>query len=491
SVKHLGRDGRPAAYADSTLFRFGAGAGDPFLSPQVVDGTAKIRVPKGTYVVNSTVYDDPDDVTKGADWIAQPKVAVTKNTTLTFDARKAKPVNVTVPDAKAKSRLFSPDYLVETETDAVSFGWVMESPAGMRTLHAGPQITDGSLAQHWAGTWSKGASTEYDIAVGGKVKQLATGYSRKFTAGQLAKVKIAMGASAPKKKGEITAWGNLPTQGGNWATAIEQKLPGTRTLYLSTADKVAWSFDFSQIGPADADGWPTYEANYQIGKEAKYKPGKAYAKTVNTAVFGPLVSKDFGIFREGNEIGGVLPLLADGRGNAGGVALSSVKTVLYRNGKKLGQNSDPLAGGEVFRVPAGAADYRLTTSVKHSAKISPLSTRVDAAWTFRSKKTTSTMLPVSTVRFTPAVGADGRVKAGRTVSVPVKVHGAAAGKNLKSLKTYVSYNGGKTWKKVTVKKGKITVKNPAKGKAISFAAKVTDKKGNTSSVKIYSAYLGK
>lgn len=75
--------------------------------------------------------------------------------------------------------------------------------------------------------------------------------------------------------------------------------------------------------------------------------------------------------------------------------------------------------------------------------------------------------------------------------MPVKVHGAAAGKNLKSLKTYVSYNGGKTWKKVTVKKGKITVKNPAKGKAISFAAKVTDKKGNTSSVKIYSAYLGK
>lgn len=213
----------------------------------------------------------------------------------------------------------------------------------MRTLHAGPQITDGSLAQHWAGTWSKGASTEYDIAVGGKVKQLATGYSRKFTAGQLAKVKITMGASAPKKKGEIIAWGNLPTQGGNWATAIEQKLPGTRTLYISTADKVAWSFDFNQIGPADADGWPTYEANYQIGKEATYKPGKAYAKTVNTAVFGPLVSEDFGIFREGNEIGGVLPLLADGRGNAGGVALSSVKTVLYRNGKKLGQNSDPLA----------------------------------------------------------------------------------------------------------------------------------------------------
>ncbi len=89
------------------------------------------------------------------------------------------------------------------------------------------------------------------------------------------------------------------------------------------------------------------------------------------------------------------------------------------------------------------------------------------------------------------MAADGTAKAGKTVSVPVKVQGAAAGKNLKSLTTYVSHDGGKNWKKVPVKKGKITVKNPAKGKAVSFAAKVTDKKGNTSKVRIYSAYLGK
>ncbi|MFI0931396.1 S8 family peptidase [Streptomyces sp. NPDC021019] len=491
TVKHLGRDGRPAAHAESTLYRFGAGEGYPFLNPEVVDGTAKIRVPKGTYAVDSMVYKDPDDVTKGADWIARPKLAVTQNTSLTFDARKAKPVSVTVPDAKAKSRMFFPDYSVASKNDAVSFGRLVDSPAGLRTLHVGPRITDGSLAQHWSGTWTKGASTEYDIAVGGRVERLATGYSRKFTAGQLAKVKVAMGSAASKKKGTVTAFPYLPTHDSGWSHASEQRLPGTRTLYVSTADKVAWSFGFDQLGPVDAEGWPTYEAGYQVGTVAKYKAGRTYRKTVNTAVFGPLVSKDLGIVREGNEITGALPLLADGQGNEGGMPFTSAKTVLYRNGKKLGQNGDPLVGGEPFRVPAGAADYKLTTTVQHSARVNPLSTRVDAAWTFRSKKTSFTMLPASTVRFTPAVGADGRVKAGKTVPVPVKVHGAAAGKNLKSLKTYVSYNGGKTWKKVTVKKGKITVKNPAKGKAISFSAKVTDKKGNTSSVKIYSAYFGK
>lgn len=71
------------------------------------------------------------------------------------------------------------------------------------------------------------------------------------------------------------------------------------------------------------------------------------------------------------------------------------------------------------------------------------------------------------------------------------MQGAAAGKNLKSLVVYVSYDAGKNWKKVTVTSGKISVKNPAKGKSISFKAKVTDKKGNTSSVSIYHAYFGK
>ncbi|MEV1049155.1 S8 family peptidase [Streptomyces sp. NPDC049916] len=491
TVRHLDRKGRPAPYADSTLFGFDDKAGGSFLTPPVVDGTAKIRVPRGTYAVNSTVYGHPEDFSKGIDWIAQPKVAVTKNTSLTFDARKAKPVKIALPDAKAGAELFTPDFTVDSKAGGVTFGWLLDSTAGFRTLHAGPQVTDGSLAQHWTGTWTRGASTQYDIAVGGTVKKLATGYERKFTAGQLARVKIGMGAAAPKKTGSVSATGTLPTSGGGWIASVEQKLPGTRTLYLSTADQVRWGLEFSQFGAPDADGFPAYEAGYRVAEEAAYKAGRTYSRSVNTGVFGPLVDGEFGVFRQGDEITGMLPMLADGKGNAGGMELSSATTVLHRDGKKIGQNNDPLSGDGAFKVPAGPAAYKLSASVRHSARISPLSTRVDASWTFRSKKAEFAQLPVSTVRFTPAIGADGRAGAGRTVSVPVKVHGAAAGRNLKSLKTYVSYNGGKTWKKVAVKKGKITVKNPAKGKAISFAATATDRKGNVSSVRIYGAYLGK
>ncbi len=56
---------------------------------------------------------------------------------------------------------------------------------------------------------------------------------------------------------------------------------------------------------------------------------------------------------------------------------------------------------------------------------------------------------------------------------------------------HVSYDHGKTWKKVTVKKGKISVKNPAKVKSLSFRAEIVDKKKNESVITIYDAYHGK
>lgn len=165
---------------------------------------------------------------------------------------------------------------------------------------------------------------------------------------------------------------------------------------------------------------------------------------------------------------------------------------LYRNGKKVGSHDDPLFGEGEFKVPSGDASYRLTTSVKRSAKVAAASTRIDASWTFRSKKTADLkQLPASTVRFLAATGLDSKVPAGKKISVPVSVEGAAKGRNLKSLSVYVSYDYGKTWKKTTVKKGKITFKNPAKGKAVSFHAKVADKKGNKSTISVYNAYYGK
>ncbi|MFJ9678384.1 S8 family peptidase [Streptomyces sp. NPDC101194] len=491
TLKVVGRDGKPATFYENDLAGLSGPGLGTWLHPTGENGTAKLRVPKGGYVLNTAVYTDPEDSTKGTDWLTRPRLDISKNTSVTLDARTTKPVEITLPATGTKDLLAAPEIQFNTKDTGYGYGWYLDSYKGLRTAHLGPKVTDGSLSQQWIGTWTKGATTRYDIAVGGSVTQAATGYKRKFTAGQMAKVNLGLGASVKGKTGTFGAWGLLPGSSGSWGAYSTHKLPGTVTAYVSTADKVQWDFDVMQEGGADADGFPVIESFYSLGDPQTLKAGATYAKKANTAVFGPALGTDLGIFREGNDLVTDLPLSADGSGNYGAQVYSSVKTVLYRNGKKLVQNTNPL-DGEAIAVPSGAADYRLTTSVRLSPKTSAVSGRIDASWTFRSKKTgTRTALPVSTVRFTPHVTLDGKVTAGRTASVPVKVQGAAAGKNLKSLTVYVSYDAGKTWKKATVKAGKISVKNPAKGKSISYKANVTDKKGNKSSVSIYHAYFGK
>ncbi|MER6685262.1 S8 family peptidase [Streptomyces olivaceoviridis] len=490
TLKFIGRDGKPAPYYEADVSGVAGLANGVSLNPYDKSGTVKVRAPKGTYILNTSVYGDPQDASKGIDWIAQPKLTVDKKQTITIDARKAKPVDITVPASGVKSAFASPEYDVTIGNGQYGYGWFLDSYKNFRSAHLGPQLPAGTLWQQWDGHWTKGATEEYDVTTGGAVKQLATGYTKHYKAGELATVKARLGAAASGKKGSIDAVGWLPGSSGASSISIPQKLPGTRTLHLSATGGVKWELQFEQDGGVDQDGFPVAEAGYGLG-QFTFKGGQTYTKTVNTAVFGPHLGKEFGLFRDGNEIFGALPLFADSAKHAGSSLFTSVNTTLYRNGTKVGSNTDPLFGEATFKVPSGDAAYKLTTSVKRSAKVSEASTRIDAAWTFRSKKPADfAKLPASALHFGATTGLDSRVTAGKTVTFPVTVEGSAAGGNLKSLAVYVSYDG-KNFKKVTVKNGKITVKNPAKNKAISFRANITDKKGNTSAITIYNAYFGK
>ncbi|WP_409374870.1 S8 family peptidase [Streptomyces griseolus] len=492
TVTLTGRDGRPVD-GSTRLIGLSEKVADVWVDRESTKGTATMRVPAGTYVLDGSVVQDPEAEGGPVDWLSAPRLEVTKDLGVAFDTRLTKRTRITVPGG-AKPALASADYEVGSGDYAVGLGWWLDSFDQLRTAHVGPAVTDGSLSQYWAGSWAKGSSTQYDVALGGPVQRLATGYTRALAADRFARVQVGMGAPASGKTGALTVWGTVPGMGGASATEIPQKLPGTRTLYVSAADKARYSIDFAQIGGADEDGWPVYEAQYSLGEERAYKAGSTYRKTVNTAVFGPLLGGDFGLYHDEQGIWGYLPVLADGSGNAGSSLYSSAKTVLYRDGKQVGRSDDPLTGtAEPFAVPAGTADYRLTTSVRRGASVGSVSSRVDAEWTFRSGRPfgSGKKLPASTVRFTPEVSLGSTVPAGATAKVPVRVQGPAAGKNLKSLTVWVSHDSGKTWKKVSVKSGRISVKNPAKGKSVSFKAQVTDKRGNTSKVTVFDAYRGK
>lgn len=493
-LKFINRDGTPAKYYTASVAGLsGLGAGS-FASPYDASGTVKVRVPKGGYVLDTGVFVDPDDFSKGADWLAQPKLTVDRNTTVTLDARTTKPVDVTVPDSGAKAAFASPSYSLTTADGGASFGWLMESYANFRSAHLGPQITDGSLAEQWDAHFLKGADEQYDTATGGKVKQLATGFTKHYKASELATVKARMGAAASGKTGVLNAFGYLPDSSGASGIGSPQPLPGTRVLHVSTINGAQWELDFEQDAGLDPDGFPIAESSYVSNSPETFTSGRTYTRTFNTAVFGPHLDDVYGVYRNGNEISGIVPLFADSAQHAGSSLFTSVNTALYRNGTKVGSNQDPLLGDGIFKVPAANASYKLTTSVIRSVKVAAASTRIDASWTFSSKKPSGAdvvQLPVSTARFNATTGLDSRVAAGKKATFPVTVEGAAAGRNLKSLGVWVSYDYGQTWKKIPVVNGKITVTNPAKGKAISFHAKIADKKGNKSTISIYNAFYGK
>ncbi|MEU3740365.1 S8 family serine peptidase [Streptomyces sp. NPDC032198] len=488
TLKTIGRDGRPAPHYEP-MFSAITGADKGLnLFPYDTSGTAKVRVAKGSYLMDWSIYVDPDDSDKGTDWLVQPKLTVDKKMTVTLDARKAKPVDIDVAVPGTKLIAADPRYTYE----GYESGPMTDSFKSLRTAHLGPEVPEG-LGQQWLGTWTKGADTQYDMLIGGKVKKLATGYTKHLGPDDFATVKVGMGASAASRKGSLSPAGYLPEAGGISRIMPEQKLPRTRTLHLSALGATKWGIGFEQYGDNDEEGDPVLEGAWAISPPQTFKAGQTYGKTFNTGVFGPaLGGSGTGVFRKGDELGGRIPVMADGKGHAGWSSYASAKSTLYRDGTKIAENDDPVTGAETFKIPPGDAEYRLTASAKRSGKVARATSRVDASWTFRSARVQSAQLPASTVRFAPKVALDSTAPAGRTQSVPVKVQGSAASAgNLKSLAVYVSYDYGQSWKKVTVSGGRVKVKTPRAGKAVSFHAKITDKDGNKSTVSIYDAYFGK
>ncbi|MFE9767178.1 S8 family serine peptidase [Streptomyces sp. NPDC005808] len=486
TVNYITRAGEQPVHLTDLWGYSGLADGRDFFR-QGTGATDTIRVPKGSYILDTMLVNDLVTGAGGVDWLVQPTLSVTKNTTVTIDQRTAKSADITVPDAAAELMFGAVFYSYEPAGMGMGIG--MASFADLRVAHVGPAISSG-LTQSWSGTWTKGAATEYDVVTGGKVTKLQGAKTKHYKASELATVKVNLGASAAGKTGALTAFGEL-SDDFSFGVGVEQKLPGTRTLHVSTGDKVKWGLDFVQFGPTDPEGFPSLEAYYTLGDSLTFAAGKTYSKTFNNAVFGPKLNSLYGVYRSGDYLYGVLPVFADGAGHAGESLYTSVKTTLYRNGTKIAATADPLDGSGQYKVPAADALYQLSTSITRSSKVATAASKINASWTFRSKKVTDAKLPISTARFGASVGLDGRVTAGKTVTIPVIVQGAAVGSNLKSLSVSVSYDAGKKWTKVTVKNGKVTFKNPAKGKAISLHATITDKKGNKSAVSIYNAYYGK
>ncbi|MGA4844148.1 S8 family peptidase [Streptomyces sp. G45] len=482
TFKHLGVDGRSASTYTTTLTDR---ATQEKITVPYGDGLVTVRVPKGTYAVESTVYEPTADFAV----FVQPKLKVAAEQSLTLDARKAKPMAVTAPDRAA--RLVEANISYDDPNAQIAGTWSLGAGTVVRT--AGLGSASPTLKAQYSGLWrpSGAAGKKVDYRLGFfRTGSWFTGLKHATTKAEVAEVKLGLGASAARRKGTLSA---TPTgandYGPNASPVTTVSLPASHTTYVNTAD-VRWNWSMAQLDDA---GEP--RINYATDL-VTYKAGKRYTLNFNTGVVGPDLKADDtqGARRAGNSMDAYVRLFNDGAGHAGDSAGTKGFTRLESGGRTIAEGGPGALYGD---LPSASAPYRLTMEASRPAKDTTTSTKVNVSWTFTSARTPDqppTQLPLSTVRLAPKLALNGTARAGATLSVPLKVAGAAAGRGkVASLTVKVSYDGGGTWKSVPVTTGadggrEASVRHPASAKAASFQVRLKDTSGNTMTETITNAY---
>ncbi|NUP62279.1 MAG: S8 family serine peptidase [Nonomuraea sp.] len=477
TLVHTGRDGKPAADYLTTLHRTDAsGLITEITVPDPGTGAATLRLPKGDWMIRSTLFDG-DHTTQ----LIHPGLDLTRNQTLDLDARLGKPISVTVPDPSAAQV----GAQVTFSDGMFSYPLVSDRFENLATAQLGPdRAYDGSLTQI-TGTWAQnGGFRVYRLAwfhEGGVV----TGFRRQVAVRDLAAVHTTYAAHLTGGRGRAAAAAQPP--GGPISGLLTETTfttPSVRTEYVNADGGAKWRHYFWEDGPESSG---TFFESRLTG----YTPGRAYRASWNLGVFSPVLAggDDLGVLtRDGDSVRANVPMYGDGAGHAGWSATTRARVALYRDGVLVAERSE--LGGKGFRVPPGAADYRLVVETERDAP-AVLTTRTSAAWTFRSEHTEDDQpLPVSVVRFTPALDARNTAPSGETYRVPVRVErqrGSAAGE-VRELTVEVSFDDGATWGPARIRKGLVMVNHPAAEGFVSLRAKATDTAGDTVEQTVIRAY---
>lgn len=450
TVDHTDRDGHPSEDHWSMLATTG------FAEYDFVEGASQtLRVPKGDYIFNSWINEQ-----SAFSMLFQPKLTVDHDLTVEADARKAKPVDIRVPDPAAQG-LFGLVEAAVTGDDGSThtFSALGDGVNPINSVRLDGQtpfpglISD--VAQVSAVNGPDGTPVNSPTVYHGAYYLPGTfpdGFSTTLTPQNTARVDAVFHQRIPGTVGvPLTfAFPKGNPFGGGWAIGVNNDLPLHRTTYYSTDPNTMFQ---TELDENDAD-FNTF--GIQTEKFQTYTAGTRQTQHWNNAVFGPSFASaslpwQFLTRREDELILGA-PLFSDGSGHAGASVVTSGKATLWRNGKVIATAAEPFLD---VQVPAAAADYKYTVEAQRGG---PFSTKVTATWTFRSKHVPASdedfggfeQVPVTSVSFAPAVDDYNKVAAGQLAIVPIAVSTQAGAKPLKSLTVDSSINDGKSWSAAAV-----------------------------------------
>ncbi|WFB88535.1 MULTISPECIES: S8 family serine peptidase [Streptomyces] len=477
TLRHLDREGREAAVFSTVLSDLDRGQYTLITNDS---GATTFRLPRGSYSLDTLITALNGDATAvvAADLVIRPLLELTEDTTVAFDARDAEPVTFDVPDRRAERSDLSTAYTLDVgmrHMFALGSGGLRD----FRVAQIGPRPAGGRMQSGVAAVYEHGSDV-YNVAYG-RTGPLYAGYHKTVRRGDLARIDTTAGVSVESREGVLFTTPTVndalvapePVKGG---------LPFTKRVHVNT-DHVTWSQDFLQVGDDDM----VAETLYSM-ESRPFAARHVYRTVYNVGVFGPRLDAFSNLYRSGNAVYGTLGLFDDGAGHDGYSQHGVGTTEITRNGKRLQSTDYSVADGLQFIAPADKARYTISTRVRRDT-VASVSTEVSATWSFDSARTDGEQaLPLSVIRFSPALSEHSTSKARASVAVPVTVQGAAAGRNLASLRVYRSTDSGKHWQRTTVRDGVVRVKNPSAGGTVSFKAEARDRRGNTVVQTVLNAY---
>ncbi|MGW6499693.1 S8 family serine peptidase [Nonomuraea angiospora] len=433
------------------------------------DGTATLRLTKGKWNLFSETWESDRST------IAHTPLTVAADVKVVLDARKGKEVRTTIDDPAAKPIFGGFLYLANGPWE---LAWsTYRRSGGTYVVPVRQQGLHSAIRSVW-----QNRDVVYDVAArhdDGITQNPVYDTKRKDLAKVTATYRATGDTGSPLFAPRL---GTGPAYTSSTDEMI--KLPGTLTFYRTPG--LVW------------DSGLEIDTHVLVDDGEAVRPGHT-SETWNTAVAGPSLSQGGGS-RTGDELvfagGG---LFADGVAGRAGTDVSATGTVTLAGDGKVLATSEitdclialPERCELRAELPAEAASYTLRTSMSRQ---SVLSTKVEAAWTFRSSRTAKRRpLPLMAVRYAPD-GLDdaNRARLGSLTRLPIWVERGRGAGPVKLLRLETSADDGATWHAVPVAESgsgwTALVRNPATPGFVSLRVMAQDGSGGGLTQTIVRAY---
>jgi hypothetical protein len=428
TVRYVDRAGRPTATAYSILRNVDDPTVFAFVVPEP-DGTARVSVPSGRYLLESTVDTPrsgrPDPAVAVT---VAPLLSVERSTDLVVDARAARPVSVTVPDPAAVGVGALAAFRRTVNGGTVRSVYGSPDVTALFTAHDGPAVPpadfDAAVSVLFARPGPSGTTRDSPLvyATGWhRDGAFFTGFRHRVVESDLSTVHTHHETVAPGRAA-VRSIGVALSSGAAAQSMDVDALPFDRVeRYAGTA---RWSNVLTEY----AAGTDFADAVTQEQPSTAYAPGRTYTERWNATPYWPAPH----VTRDGATLFARFAMYSDASGDREGTGSTSRARVdLHRDGTPVG-TADHLDGA-VFPLTAGPARYRLTATAERTW--TAIFSRTTVTWTFTTAPSAAPeTLPLMSVRFVPVGPRTLRVHLMRAATLTVDA----------------SFDGGRTWQPTTL-----------------------------------------